>query len=204
MRGRRSRKGEVAVFDIVLFMPLMFVALLFLTAAFSIRPSLSQEATDGSTYANDALGNLLISTVPSTNLVMVQSGQNVNSTAQNWDVSSLILWDVYLVSCHNVASQAQLDMPGWIGWSINWTANSIAAGANPGSYPTTFAKYYLEFSGIEKSSSCGHSAASVDVVMGEKPIPGSTNVFTSDSILIPPALPGESQVSVVMGVWQQS
>ena len=209
MRGRRSRKGEVAVFDIVLFMPLMLVALLFLQSAFAVRPSYSQEATNGSTYANAALGNLLISTVPTTKIVMIQSGQSVSTSAQNWAVSALILWDVYLVSCqtvynHSALGQNQLDAPGWIGWSINRTAMTIGEGAGQGGTPSTFAKYYLEFSGTETSSSCGRTPIPVDVVMGDKPVSRTADVFTSDSILIPPALPGESQVSVVMGVWQQS
>jgi len=203
MRGRRSRKGEVAVFDVVLFMPLMFVALLFMQNALSARPSSSEEATNGSTYANAALESLLISTVPTTETKMTQDGIVTDTTVQNWAVSALILWDVYLVSC-GTTLQSQLDDRGWMGWAINWTALSIAEGANPGGSPSTFSRYYLEFSGDEASSSCGHAAVPVDVVMGDKPLARTVDVYTSDSVLIPAALPGESQVRVVIGVWQQS
>jgi hypothetical protein len=191
----------VAVFDVVLFMPLMLVALLFMQSAFSVKVSVSQEVTNGSRYANQALNTLLISTVPSTQTLLGKGGQA--TTAQNWNVRSLLLWDAYLLSC-GTATQPLLNQPGWMGWSINATALTIAEGAALGATPTTFARYYLQIDNWTTPSGCPGSGQQVHVVWGEKPPAQLTDVFTSDNFLIPPALPGEEQIQVVMGVWEPS
>ena len=200
-RLRRSRRGEIAAFDIVLFVPLMIVALLFLSSALSVRPTLAQEATNGSRYVYSALNTLLVSTVPTT---QTMDTFNHNETAQDWSVRQMMLWDVYLVSC-GTTTQGTLDQPGWMGWAINMTARSVAQASPYNASAAAFSHYYVSFNGTSPAGQyCAGTPVPVHVVMGTLPPPGTVNVYTSDNVLIRPALTGEAAVWVVMGVWQQA
>lgn len=200
-RLSRSRRGEIAVFDVVLFMPLMIVALLFLQSALAVQASIVPEMTNGSRYADEGLHTLLTATVPLTRTADQTGG---NTTFQDYSVRQLILWDVYLVSCQTTA-QSTLDRSGWVGWSINATAASVAEGTVQSGAPTSFTHYYLAFNGTAPAGPyCSHPPVPVHVHLGGTPAVGLTNVYTSMNVLLRPSLPGEGGVQVVLGVWQQA
>lgn len=200
-RLKGSRRAELAVFDVVLFVPLMIVALIFLQSALSVQTSTSQEVTNGSQYAGEALSALLTSTAPSAEAAVGQPAQN--QSLQDWSIGNLILLDVYSSSC-NTITQANLDRPGWVGAVIESQASTVSFGTVAGVSSSLFSDYYLQFNGTaEPGAHCG-TPTPVNVIMGEKPSLNATDVFTSNKVLIPPALPGEGGVEVVLGLWGQS
>jgi hypothetical protein len=177
----------------------MIVALIFLQSALSVRTSSTQELTNGSQYAVEALNVLLTSTAPSAKASVGHPG--VNQTLTDWSIRDLMLWDIYLTSC-NSTNQSVLNQPGWVGWVINSSASTVAKGAPAGGNPVLFSNYYLEFNGTARgASSCNGTPVPIHIVMGQKPPVNLTSAFTSDNVLIPPSLPGEGGIEVVMGLW---
>lgn len=173
-RRRFARRGEVAVFDIVLFIPLLLVGLLLLDGIVTTPVAGVTENVNSSRYAAEGTATTLGSTV-STTWYFFYGPCNPNPFSGNpcffycpnpaqgcWipqhvndqPVSALVLLDIELVSCHAVAlggytiTQAQLDTPGFMGSAIQETAQSVAEGAGPGApYPVTYSSYYFDFNG---------------------------------------------------------
>ena len=222
-RGRRRfrrRLGEVAVFDIVLYIPLLLVALLFLDSAVSLPTSTVAENVNSSRYAEQGLATTLGATVPSAlslrwhwpSWPWCPAGCWVQSYPQDWSVSDLILYDVMLVSCQvpypgapgGVVTQQFLDQPPWIGYYINLTAAEVALGALPPAPHTTYSNYYLEFNGTANPFTANSCPAGVPTPMraydGSYPAYPSTTVYTWSTVLQPDR-PGEGPVQVQMGFW---
>lgn len=232
MRGREARharrmgprrRGEVAVFDIVLFVPVMLVALLLLDSVVSIPVATVPENVNASRYAYEGLSSTLGATVPLTQIwawyppapwwisPCPNPGQGcwVQSFAQDWEVSSLIELDAYLVSCHantvfgTVVTQAQLDTPGWMGSAISLTAQSVALGNQPGgTVPTTYSSYYFDFN----STSYGFGPGCTGPVTPMRAHDGSyppypTGEVYTWSLVLEPDDPGVGPVQVVMAFW---
>jgi hypothetical protein len=212
----RRRAGEVAVFDIVLFVPLLLVALLFLESAVSLPQSTVPQNVNSSRYASQGMNALLGSSVPSTRTWMWQppiwpgpcwpNGCWFVFRAQDWSVRDLILWDVYLVSC-GVTTQAQLSNNGWMGSAIGLAAQSVAQGYDPnapGGSPTTFQSYYLQYNGtaLGVTPGCTGPPTPMRAADGFNPPLSSTELYTWSTLLQPdPELPGQSIVQVQMGYW---
>ncbi len=214
---RRGRRGEVAAFDVVLFIPLLIVATLFLYAMVSVSPIVEQRNLGGTTYAADALQSFLSATAPNATLCVGSSGSPVpNDPCQalnpGWETGTVYDYSMaQLVALHlsllesltgagpRASLEHLLDTPGWAGYVINNTASQVAMGSTVSLNPQTFAEYYLEYQNASTPvSPCAISSACV--FMGFDAT-GTTGTIYSSSETVPGPAGGASPISVVLGVW---
>lgn len=209
-RGLFSRRGgEISIFDIVLLVPLLVVALLFLDTVVTLPTGSVSSTVNASRYASEGLDSVLTATAPNARIYTYGLCGFFYYCWYPTDdaddsIHDLILIDVYLVSC-GVTTQRQLDQPGWVGAVINQTAESVAEGAYPAAPSTTFGQYYINYNGTATNAffGCQGRPTPVYVHEGYQPVFFATNVYTSDIVLNPdPVFPGEGAVQVVMGFWQ--
>lgn len=221
-RLRPHRRAEVAVFDIVLYVPLLLIALLFLQSTLTSPTLVVPENVNSSRYVYKAFTTSMASTVPSA-LEYNWEPEGfpgcpwpffpngcwyVGPSAPGTPVSDLILYDVYLVSC-GITSQAQLNAPGWIGYSVNQTVLAVTEGtippaATPNPSPSTFSNYELLFNGTSLGGTiaCPTSVGMIHVSDGFNPTSyGTPDVYTWDAVLYPPLGSDEGPVLVQIGVW---
>ncbi len=211
-RRLRGQRAEVAVFDIVLFVPLLLVGLLFLNSIVTLPTSTVAENVNSSRYAAEGMATTLQATVPHARTYLWEPpwwgcpfGCWVRANVEDWTVYDLVLWDVYLVSC-GVSTQAQLDNRPWMGYYIALTAAEVAQGALAPTPPTTYANYYFEFNGTANGFAgpgCYGPVTPVrdyDSNLASYPASPSTQLYTWSTVLQPDQ-PGEGPVMVQLGLW---
>ncbi|MDE1820644.1 MAG: hypothetical protein KGJ23_01280 [Euryarchaeota archaeon] len=204
-RVARGERAEVAVFDIVLFVPLLLVALLFLDSVVSLPTSTVAENVNSSRYASEGLATTMQATVWHAKTW----GWFCNpfycywapTYVRDWTVSDLILWEVYLVSC-GVATNTSMDHYPWMGYYIDLTAHEVASGAMPPTSPTTYWNYYLQFNGTANGAGpgCFSGPTPMREYDGSYPAYPSTTVYTWSTVLQPDQF-GEGPVQVQMAFW---
>lgn len=220
--GRR-RRGEVAVFDIVLFVPLLVVALLFLDSTVSLPTSTVAENVNSSRYAEEAFSSAMEATVPwaQTWFWIPPTGPFGPCPFGCWsDLGGLpdmsvqywLQYDIYLVSC-GVTTQAQLDTYPFQGYFINLTVAEVAMGALPPAPRSTYSSYYFEFNGSATGGAgvgClnGPHAPPVRAYDSNAPsYPGfsETEVYAWSSTLAPTnygfGYGGVDRIQVQLGLW---
>jgi hypothetical protein len=228
-RRRFSRRGEVAVFDIVLFIPLLIIALLLLDTVVTTPVTNVAENVNSSRYAAEGLATTLGATVRTTNIwawfppAPPQWSPCPNPWqgcwypfygAQDYSVAELVELDAYLVSCHantvfgTVVTQAQLDTPGWMGWSIGIEAQSVAEGIVAGSagQPTTYNSYFFDFNGTSYSYAGSGCVGPVTPMRTHFPVGSGYPAYPTGqvytwSVALTPDFPGEASVLVEMAFW---
>jgi hypothetical protein len=220
-RGRQrsgsDRRGEVAAFDIVLFVPLLVVATLFLYAMLSINPVIVDQNYGGTAYASSALQSLLFATAPNATLCVGNVTPSLptdpchafnsdwgTGTVQDYSMGQLIVLHLSLLQAVAPGpARAQLEQllesPGWVGYVINDTASQVAMGSPSSANAQTFQEYYLEYQNTSVPSvPCSISSACVYAGFGAA---GTSGTVYSASATLTVTGNASSFDTVVLGVW---
>ncbi len=213
----KTSRGEVAAFDVVLFVPLLIVATLFLYAMLSINPVVTERNFGGTSYAADALQSFLSATAPNATLCVGGTAPSPASdpchafntgwrtgNVSDYTMAQLVALHLSLIESVTGASTRAalvrlLDTPGWAGYVINNTASQVAMGSSVSLYPQTYPEFYLEFeNSTTPSVPCSLIAGCVYYGFSTT---GTSGTIYSASAMLLGASSNASPISIVLGVW---